>query len=72
MGGDRSFTGWFMYMLRILQSFKEWKEKKKNKEWKEKYGENKEVENIEKNDFLWFLIFLKQSEKQRKLTATNY
>ena len=40
--------------------------RKENKEWKEKYGENKEVGNIEKNIFVVFDIFLKQSEKERK------
>ena len=41
------------------------------KEWKEKYGENKEVGNIEKNMFVIF-VYLKQSEKERKPMATNY
>ena len=31
-----------------------------------------EVENIEKNMFVVYGIFLKQSEKERNLTATNY
>ena len=46
--------------------------RKENKEWKEKYGENKDVGNIEKNVFVIFDIFLKQSEKERKPMATNY
>ena len=33
---------------------------------------HKEVENIEKNIFVVFGIFLKQSEKKRKPMATNY
>ena len=45
---------------------------KQNKEWKEKDGENKEVRNIEKNVFVIFGIFLKQSKKETKLVATNY
>ena len=46
--------------------------RKENKEWKEKYSENKEVKNIE-DKILWFLfVYLKQSEKERKLTASNY
>ena len=39
---------------------------------KEKYGENKEVGNIENNVFVIFVLFLKQSEKERKPIATNY
>ena len=39
---------------------------------REEYGENKEVGNIEKNIFVIFGIFLKQSKKERKLMATNY
>ena len=39
---------------------------------REGYGEYKEVENIEKNVFVIFDIFLKQSKKERKLMATNY
>ena len=46
--------------------------RKQNKEWKEKYGENKEVKNIEEMVFVVFDIFLKQSEKERKLMITNY
>ena len=46
--------------------------RKENKEWKENYSENKEVGNIEKNVFVVFDIFLKQSEKERKPLATNY
>ena len=36
---------------------------------REVYGENKEVENIEKNDFCDFWNISKQSEKERKLMA---
>ena len=39
---------------------------------REEYGENKEVKNIEKNVFVIFSIFLKQSKKEKKLMATNY
>ena len=39
---------------------------KKIKERKEKYGENKEGRNIEKNVFVVFEIFLKQSKKIKK------
>ena len=47
--------------------------RKENKEWKEKEnGENKEVRNIEKNVFVIFGIFLKKSNKETKLVATNY
>ena len=38
---------------------------------KEKYGENKEVGNIEKNIFVILFVYLKQSEKEKKLMATN-
>jgi len=33
---------------------------------------HEEVRNIEKNIFMVFDIFLKQSEKERKHMATNY
>jgi len=39
---------------------------------REEYGENKEVENIEKMIFLIFEIYLKQSKTERKLITTNY
>ena len=38
---------------------------------REVYGENKD-RIIEKNIFVIFEIYLKQSEKERKLMATNY
>ena len=38
---------------------------------REGYGENKEVRNIEKKIFAIFVIFLKQSEKERKLISTT-
>ena len=39
---------------------------------REVYGGNKEVGNIEKNDFCCFVCMSKISEKERRLTATNY
>ena len=55
-------------MLKVLQSFKESKEKKiKNK--KRGTVKYEEVGNIEKNVFVVFVVFLKQSEKERKLMA---
>ena len=39
---------------------------------REVYGENKEVGNIEKNDFCGFVCMSKISKRERKLTATNY
>ena len=42
------------------------------KEWKEKYGENKEVGNIEKMIFVIFEIYLKQSKNVRKPMSTSY
>ena len=46
--------------------------RKEKKNEKRSTMKNKEVGNIEKNVFVVFDIFLKQSEKERKLTATNY
>ena len=60
----------FTCMLKVLQSFKESKEKKAKNE-KRGTVKHEEVEH-RKECILWFLIFLKQSEKERKLTATNY
>ena len=47
--------------------------RKENKEWKEKYGENKEVGNIEKNIFVILFAYLEQSEKEKNpwLLTTN-
>ena len=70
-GRGRSFTGMFTCMLKVLQSLKEWKEKKTKNE-KRNTVKHKEVKNIKKNIFVIFRIFLKQSEKERKLMATNY
>ena len=39
---------------------------------REKYNENNEVGNIEEKAFVIFILFLKQSKKERKLMATNY
>ena len=39
--------------------------RKESKNGKEKYGENKEVGNIEKNVFVVFGIFLKQVKKKK-------
>jgi len=50
---------------------KEWKERKTKYE-KEKYGENKEVEKYRKECICDFWNISKISEKERKLTATNY
>ena len=58
-------------VLKVLQCFKESTEKKKKNE-KRSTVKHKEVGNIEKNVFVVFDIFLKQSEKERKLMATNY
>jgi len=58
-------------MLKVLQSFKESKEKKiKNK--KRGTVKYEEVGNVEKNGIcsLWYIP--KTSERERKLTATNY
>ena len=68
---DRSFTGLFTCVLTVLLFFKEWKEKKIKNE-KRSTVKHKEVENIEKNVFVVFVVFLKQSEKERKPMATNY
>jgi len=47
--------------------------RKENNEWKEKSTvKHEEVGNIEKNIFLILFVYLKQSEKERKLTVTNY
>ena len=71
-GGDRSLHGMFTCMLTVLQSFKESKEKKTKNE-KKSTVKHKEVGNIEKNIFVIFLlVFLKQSEKERKPICTNY
>ena len=53
-GSDRSLHGMFTCTLKVLQCLKEWKE---NKEVKEKYGENKEVRNIEEW-YLWFYFYI--------------
>ena len=53
---------------------KEWKENKIKNE-KRSTVKHKEVRNIEEIVFVVFVvfvIFLKQSEKERKLMATNY
>ena len=55
-------------MLKFLQSFKEWQEKKVKNE-KRGTVKYKEVGNIENNVFVVFVVFLKQSEKERKLMA---
>ena len=39
---------------------------------REEYGETQRSGKHRKEWYLWFLIFLKQSEKEKKLTATNY
>ena len=39
---------------------------------REDYGETQRSGNIEKNIFVIFEIYLKQSKKKRKLMATNY
>ena len=58
-------------MLKVLQCLKECKEKKtKNK--KRSTVKHEEEGNIEDKIFVIFEIFLKQSEKERKLMATNY
>ena len=71
-GSDRSFTGMFTCMLSVLQSFKESKEKKRMNE-KRSMVKYEEVGNIEKNVFVVFDIFLKQSEKKENswLLTTN-
>ena len=47
--------------------------RKKNKEWKEKSTVKlEELGNLEKIVVVIFGIFLKQSEKERKLMVTNY
>ena len=52
-------------MLKVLQSFKEWKEKKtKNK--KRSMMEYEEVGNIEKNDFCGFVFISKIKWKRKK------
>ena len=58
-------------MLKVLQCLKESKEKKTKNE-KRITVKHKEVGNIKKNIFVVFDIFLKQSEKEKKLMATNY
>ena len=58
-------------MLKVLQSFKESKEKKAKNE-KRGTVKYEEMGNIEKNVFVVFVVFLKQSEKERKLMTTNY
>ena len=55
-------------MLKVLQSFKESKEKKAKNE-KRGTVKYEEVGNIENNVFVIFVVFLKQSEKERKLMA---
>ena len=61
----------FTCMLTILQSFKEWKERKTKNE-KRGTVKYEEVGNIEKNGVCGFIFISKISEKERKLTATNY
>ena len=39
---------------------------------REGYGENKEVENIEKKMFVVLFLYLKQNKKERKPITTNY
>ena len=60
-------------MLKILQGFKEWKEKKvKNK--KRVTVKHKEVRNIEKNIFVVFEIYFKNKVKKKEnlwLLTTN-
>ena len=45
---------------------------KENKEWKEKYGENKEVGNIEEMIFEIFGYISKIKWKRKKTHGTNY
>ena len=72
MGGDRSFNGMFTCVCQWFFYVSKNEKKRKQRMEREGYGENKEVENIEKNAFVIFSIFLKQSKKERKLMATNY
>ena len=58
-------------MLKVLQSFKEPKEKKIKNE-KRSTVKHKEVENIENKMFVFLIVYLKPSGKERKLMATNY
>ena len=58
-------------MLKVLQCLKECKEKKRKNE-KRSTVKHEGVGNIEDKIFVIFGMFLKQSEKERKLTATNY
>ena len=60
-----------MCMLMVLQCLKEWKEKKTKIE-KRSTVKHEEVGNIEEIVFVILFEYLKQSEKERKLMATNY
>ena len=71
MGGDRSFHGMFTCMLKVLQCFKN-KKKRKQRMKKRSTVKYEEVKNIEKNIFVILFVYLKQSEKERKLMDTNY
>ena len=71
MEGDGSSHGMFTCMLKVLQCLKEWKEKKTKNE--KKYGETQRSGKYGKEYICDFwIVFLKQSEKERKLMATNY
>ena len=61
----------FTCMLKVLQYLKEWKEKKIKNE-KRDMVKYEEVRNIEKNGICNFWYIPKISERERKLTATNY
>ena len=58
-------------MLTVLQSFKEWKEKKQRMK-REVYSENKEVGNMEKNGFFDFVCMSKTKWKRKKTHGINY
>ena len=70
-GRRQKLTRYVLVYVKCSSMFERMK-RKENKELKEKYGENKEVGRIEKNVFVVFDIFLKQSKKERNLMATNY
>jgi len=46
--------------------------RKESKEWKREVRRNNKKLEHRKEWFLWLLIFPKQSEKERKVMATNY
>jgi len=46
--------------------------RKENKEWKEKYGETQRGRKHSRIVFVILFVYLKQSEKEKKLMATNY